>query len=410
MLSLSSGGGDGNSHNPTIMTDSNVLRLIRRYDPVGVSTGSIRTRRSLENTRNAYHTNPSKSLSSLPLNATSSLSSVLPQRTSTSIHENNNLVRQPSTPRLQRQKAIHEQEPPSPPSPPLPSPNVTNSIRPILKYTSPTARAPLNVQSNKTQPLTIEVEPHVSPTITNEHTITYQPLITTGTKRVCAAISKSEWDIRLQNDSLSPIATPPPPLPTPPTIPIRPPSPRTTINQQQEKESYRPLLGRSKSSVGINIKNNEQDNEIDDFDENSAPITTGSCVNKLKQLFITKSSLHLTNSPINKQDPVSPMESNLNRPLNTNETNINKPDLNLSTPSLSQKVPNSNSIETQAQTIPNGNLTKPTTIIQEAIPASSPLFKRPIIKSQKTFDGYVEIIFLIDKYRNDKNRKKGKRK
>jgi hypothetical protein len=372
--------------------DSNVLRLIRRYDPVAASTIGTKPRRSLENTRNVQQSIPSKSVSSLSSNLSSS-SSVLPQQTLHSIDENNRLVKQPSTPRLQRQKAVHEQEP-------SPSPNVTNSIRPILKYISPALRAKSNVQPKKIEPLTIEVEPHVPPTITNENIITCQPLITTGTKRVCAAISKSEWDLRLQYDSPFPIVlspSSPPPLP----FPTQPSSLRTTINQQQEKESHQLLLGRSKSSTGINNDHNEQANDTDDFDEVSAPITTGSCVKKLKQLFTTKSSLDLPTSPINKQDQGNSIESNLNRNLNKNGTNINKPDLKSSTSSLIQKVPNLNSnsnsnsnlIESQTRTIPNGNLTKPTTIVQEAVPTSSPLLKRPILRSQKTFDRYVKIIF-----------------
>ncbi len=405
MSSSGGGDGDGNSHNSTIMTDSNVLRLIRRYDPVGASTIGIKPRHSLETTRNVYHTNPSTSISSLPSNLSSSSSSFLPQRTLTSIHDDNNnkLVKQPSTPRLQRQKAIHEQEPPS-----LPSPNVTNTIRPILKYTLPTPCTELNIQPKRTEPLTIEIEPHVLSTITNENTIGCQPLITTGTKRVCAAVSKSEWDLRLQHDPLSPVV----PLPPQPSsiLPIRPPSPRTMINQQQKKESYRPLFGRSKSSVGINNDNNEQDDHIDDFDENSAPITAGSCVNKLKQLFATKSSLDLTRSSVNKQDQADSVESNLNRSLNTNDKNINKSDLKSSKSPLIQKIPNSNSIESQIRTIPNGNLTKPTTINQDPIRVTSPLLKRPILKSQKTLDRYVKIIFLINKYRNDKNQKKRRNK
>jgi hypothetical protein len=390
MPSSSSGGGNGHSHNPTIMTDSNVLRLIRRYDPVAASTIGIKQRRSLGITQSA---DPPKSLPSFLSNISSSLCSLLPQqRTSTSTHEDNRVVKQPSTPRLQRQQAIPEQELP----PSVPSPNVTNSIRPILKYISPTSRAELNVQPRKTEPLTIEIEPHVPTTITNDNTATHQPLITTGTKRVCAAVSKSEWDLRLQNDL--PSATVPPSA-----FPIRPPSPRTTINQQQEIESYRPLLARSKSSMGINY-NNEHDDDIDDFDEKSAPVTVGSCVKKLQQLFNTKPSLDLTTSSINKQDPI--IESNLNRHLNTNGKSTTKPDL-LSSPSpLIQRVPNLTSIEPPTRTIPNGNLTKPTTIVQEAIPTSSPALKRPILRSQKTMDRYVKMIFLIIQYRNGKNNKR----
>jgi len=382
MPSSSSGDGDGNNSNSKIMTDSHVLRLIRRYDPVGSTTTGIKPGRSLENTRGAWNTVASNSTYSLPSNLSSSTCSLLPQRTLSTTHEDNGSVRQSSIPRLQRQRAFHEQER-------SPSPNVSNSIRPILKYTLPASRAEFNVQSKKTEPLTIEIEPHVPPSvlITNENAFTYQPLITTGTKRVCAAISKSERDLRLQHDPPSPIAPH-----SPSTFPIRPSSSRTTINQQQEKESYRPLLSRSISSIGIN-NTNEHDDDFDDFDENSAPIIVGSCVEKLKQIFTPKSSIDSTNLPLNKQHRFDSIESNLNRSLNTNGTNINKSDLFLSTSSLIQKQPNSNSIESQTRTIPNGNLTKPTTIIQEDLPSSSPLLKRPILRSQKTLNRYVKISF-----------------
>jgi hypothetical protein len=387
MPSSSSTGGDGNNYNnnPIMMTDSNVLRLIRRYDPVGANITGIKTRRSLENAPGAWHTTAPKLLSSLPSSVSSSTHSFLLQRPLISTYEDNGSVKQPSTPRLQRQKAIHQQEPPS-------FLNVNNSVRPVLKYTPPTSRAQLNVQTKKTEPLTIEIEPHVPQSITiNENQYTYQPLITTGTKRVCAAVSKSEWDLRLQHDSPSPTTSIPPS-----TFPVRPPSPRSTNNQLQEKESYRPLFGRSKSSVGINNSNTEQNDNIDDFDENSAPISAGSCVEKLKQLFTTKSSMDSINTPINKlQNRVDSSDSNLSRRLNTNGTHTNKSDLLSSTSSLIQKVPNLNLIETPTRTIPNGNLTKPTTIIQEAVPTSSPLLKRPILKTQKTFDRYVKIIFRI---------------
>jgi hypothetical protein len=375
MPSSSSGDGDGNRHDLTIMTDSNVLRLIRRYDPVGSSTTGIRTRHSLEHTRGAWQTIAPKSLSSLPYNVPSTSCSYLPQQSVSFTHENNESVKQPSTPRLQRQKAIHEQEPSSF--------NVTNSIRPILKYTPSAARAELNVQPKKTEPLSIEIVPHVSPPsiITNEHPVTYQPLITTGTKRVCAAISKSEWDLRSQHDLPSPV------VPPPSSFPVRPSSPhRPTVNLQQQKESYRPLLGRSKSTIAIN-NNHEDDDDIDDFDEKSAPIiTTGSCVDKLKKLFITKSSLDLTNSPIDNQHRVDSIESNLNRRLNDN----NKTSTLSSPSSCIQNIPKSNSIESQSRTITNGSSTKPITVIQEAVPTSSPLIKKPLLRSQKTFDRYVK--------------------
>ncbi|CAF3541406.1 unnamed protein product [Adineta steineri] len=371
--SSSSFGGDVNKHNTELMTDSNVLRLIRRYDP---NTAGIKVGRSLENTRGIWHTVNPNSLSSLPSNASSSLRSFLPQRTLSTTYENNEPVRQSSMPRLQRQRAFHEHEPQT-------SPNLSNSSQAILKYTLPTVHTEFNIQPKKTEPLRIEIEPHVPPLghITNENTGPYQPLITTGTKRICAAISKSAKDSRLLHDFPSPTT----PL-SPSTFPVRPSSPRTLISQQQqqENESYRPLLSRSKSAGGI--ENNEQTDEIDDFDEKSLPITTGSCVNKLKQLFTPKSSLDLPKFPLNKQHRIDSIDSNLDRHFNTNGANINKSDIYSSTSSLIQNFSHPNSIDSQKQSIPNGNLTKPTVHIQENLRISSPLLKRPILQSHKTID------------------------
>jgi hypothetical protein len=363
MPSSSSGDGDGNSHHSTIMTDSNVLRLIRRYDPVAATSIGIRPRRSLENTRSASHANTSKSISSLSSNITSSSCSYLPQQTSLPIHEDNRSIRQSSTPRLQRQKAIPEHE--------FSDPNVSKtSIQPILKYTPPTPRAVTNIQPKKTEPLSIEIEPHVPPTATtNESSITYQPLITTGTKRVCAAISKSEWNLRLQQD-------PPFPILSPSTPPIQssssPSQSHKTIDQPQEKESYRPLFNRSKSTMEVH-HDNGNDHDTDDFDENSAPITPGSCVGKLKQLFNTKPSINQSNPSLNKQNRMDSLDSTLNRRLNTSD---------LVSPSI--KFNQNNSLQTP--TTMNVNSTKPTTIVQDVTPVASPLLKRPILRSQKTVD------------------------
>jgi hypothetical protein len=193
--------------------------------------------------------------------------------------------------------------------------------------------------------LTIHIDP-IIPLLSSESAATYQPLITTGTKRVCSALSKSEWDLRVQPDQ----------------YPFRPPSPPLqplAINQQQEKESYRPTLGRSKSSITIN-NTNDYDDHIDDADEISAPILpSGSCVEKLKQLFVTKSSLDLTNPNINKQQK----DSNLHRSVNPN----NQTDRTI------KPTP----VDVQPRMI-----TKPTTIIQDV----TPIFKKPIFRSQKTID------------------------
>lgn len=376
------------------MADSNVLRLIRRYDPVAASSISIRPRRSLENTQSAYNTNAPKSVPSFPSNLASSSCLHLAARPHSSAHEDNRTIKQPSTPRLQRQKAIPEQDVSS---------NVVSSIQPILKYTSPTAapsRAEPNLETKKTEPLTIEIEPHLpTPTIPNGSTASYQPLITTAPKRVCAAISKSEWDLRLQPDLPSPVMpTVSPVLKTTAAFPVQTPSPRTTHHQLPEKQSYRPLFGRSKSTMVINNSHNDQDNEMDDVDENSAPTTVG--VGRLKQMFNSKPSLDLTTTPLTKNDRVNSIESNLNRPLQRNGTNFNKSDLAPATATLNRKLPSSNSIDLPTRTMPNASLTKPTTLVQQAAPASSPLLKRPILRSQKTLDRYVIMRFLFVRYKN----------
>jgi hypothetical protein len=335
--------------------DSNVLRLIRRYDPVASSTTTrIIPRRSLENTRGVWHTVASKTATSEP----SDSSPFLSRRSLTTTFEDEIPVKQQSTPRLQRQHAIQESEPPPPPPTPI------NSIRPILKYTSSRARSEFIVQPHQTEPLTIKIDPYIPPP-SNESPATYQPLITTGTKRVCSALSKSEWDLRLQQEQL----------------PIQSPSPSSNLlNQQQEKESYRPSLIRSQSSTTLNHNNNDQN--IDDIDEISAPIIpTGSCVEKLKQLFVTKSSFDITNPSLNNHHRNDSIDSNLNRRINLNNqidrsSSIIKPTL----------------IESQTHIIH-----KPTPIIQEV----TPIYKKPIFRSQKTIDRYAILIILIfiDKYK-----------
>ncbi|CAF0986323.1 unnamed protein product [Rotaria sp. Silwood1] len=337
--------GEGNNNKSTIMMDSNVLRLIRRYDPVGSNITGIQARRSLENTRGVWSTVASKTPDSSPF---------LSRRSLTTTYEDEIPQRQSSIPRLQRQQAINEPEP-------IPSASINNSLRPILKYNTSKSRSEFIVQPHQTEPLTIEIEPHIP--LINENTSTnYQPLITIGTKRVCSALSKSEWDLRLQQEQ----------------TPVRSPSPSSIVNnQQQEKEFHRITLGRSKSSMGINSTNNEEDDNIDDVDENSAPIiNTGSCVQKLKQLFATKSSLDLTNnSSINNSHRHDSIDSNLSQRLNFNNKT------NLTSSSVQHSPPILNSIESQQQII-----NKPTTIVQDVTPTSPFINKKPILKSQKTID------------------------
>lgn len=333
------------------MMDSTVLRLIRRYDPVGPKTAGNQTRRSLESTRGLWNTIASKS--EVPQITNSS--PYLLQRSLTTTYEDEIPVKQPSTPRLQRQQAIQDSET-------ILSPPTDNSLRPILKYGSSRARSEFIVQPNQIEPLTIDIEAHTPPI--NENTSSYQSLVTIGTKRTCSAISKSEWDLRVQQEQ-NPIQSSSPPS--------------MVINVPQEKEFSRPTLGRSKSLLGINDKNKDQDNDADDFDENSAPITHhGSCVEKLKQLFVTKSSFNLTNSPVTQQHRVDSVDSNLNRQINLdNKTNIS------SSSSFVQSPLQYNTNENSQQKI-----NKPATIVQDVTPTSSFMQKTPIIISQKTIDRY----------------------
>ena len=356
-------------------TDSNVLRLIRRYDPNGLNETSIKSHRSFDHGRLGWQSAASKSVSSKPSEASSSVLSFLPQRVSMSAHDEHESIKPSTTSRLQRQKAIHEQDP----MPQAPSSILSNSIRPILKYALSSPRAEFNGPSDKTEPLTIEIEPHTpAPTgMTYDNGTAYQPLITTGTKRVCAAISKSEWDLRLQHDS---------PYPMQPQSSLSTPS-RPILNQMhQEKVSYRPLMSRSKSSAGISNINEEEDDDVDadDFDEKSAPVTTGSSIDKLKKIFAAKSLLDITNAPISdQQHRLSSIDSNLNRRLHSHEPNVNSTDLLSSTSSIAQKSSFSTAPEIQSFKTEHDGLPKAAAAIQDIAPMSSPLLKKSLFRSQR---------------------------
>lgn len=339
------------------MMDSNVLRLIRRYDPANpTNVGSI-TRRSLERNRGIWD-------SASPKGSTPQLSDSSPfaSRRSLTLNYDDDLLRKQSwTPRLQRQVAIPEFEPPPPPPPPPP----VSAVRPILKYSS-RSRSEFIVQPHQTEPLTIDIEPLI-PSLPNESSATYQPLITTGSKRVCSALSKSEWDLRAQQEQQQL-----------PSFPIRPPSPSSfMINPPQEKESYRPVLGRSKSSGTIN-QNKDHD---DTADELSAPILpNGSCVDKLKQLFITK-SLHDLNQ--------NHSSSSLNQ-FRNESSDSNRPRLDRS-PSILRHT----TVESQTRPV-----NKPATIVQDV----TPLLRKPLLllRNESIIDKYAfltswSLMFLVRK-------------
>lgn len=339
------------------MMDSNVLRLIRRYDPGSSANLGVITRRSLEKNRGIWD-------SASPKGSTPQLSDCSPfsPRRSLTLNYDDDLARKHAwTPRLQRQEAIPELEiPPPPPPPPV------STVRPILKYSS-RSRSEFIVQPHQTEPLTIEIEPFI-PSLPNESAATYQPLITTGSKRVCSALSKSEWDLRVQQEQQQ----------QQPSIPVRPPSPSSyVINPSQEKESYRPVLGRSKSSGTIN-QTKDQD---DTADELSAPILpNGSCVDKLKQLFVTK-SLHNLNQNLSS--------SSLNQ-FRNESSDSNRPRFDHS-PSIPR---NTSSIESQTRPI-----NKPVTIVQDV----TPLLRKPLLRSETMFDKYA---FVLDFLVSNVSRKK----
>ena len=342
--------------------DSHVLRLIRRYDPVVSSSTGIKTRQSLEKTRGVWNTIGSDTHAPIQSNS----SPILSRRALTTTIEDGTQIKSPSTTRLQRQEAIQEHD--------STISIIKNTPRPILKYASPRSRAELQLNPHKTEPLNIEIEPFfASPPplttmiVSSENPLHYQSLITTGSRRVCSALSKSEWDLRLQRDS--------PPVVPPLPFPVRPPSPPLEMIQspQGQEPSVLPA-NHSQSSLVTNNKANDDDD--DDFDQMSAPIisTTGSYVKKLKKMLERKSSLDNIHS-------------------NSNELNLDR----YLPASLIEPSPNRNSsvsttfIEPPPRTVFNHQFNSRPSAFQEVNAASSPassssLIKKPIFRSQKTID------------------------
>ena len=342
------------------MTDSNVIRLIRRYDPVSANNvAETKARRSLEKAHVDWHSlNSSKPLNSGLSHISSSSCSFLPQNLRHVIPDDRSSVQpQSSNSRLQRQVTIREHE--------ISKTNGTNtnSTMSNKKNILDTVKPEINLPGKQIEPLTIDIEPLVGPTpmIPKTNGNTYQPLIMTATKRVCSGVSKSEWDLRLQPDS-------PTSIPPTPTISDRSPSPRITNTLKTETSSYRPLFTRSQSTVGNRTPlEEEQQENMDDFDENSAPILPGSSVQRLKKLFVTQSSFDLSNPPLNSQHRVSSVQSNLNG------TNLNKTDSISSISSISQKPSNLNST----------NIIKSESINPETVTTSSTIPKKSVLKNQQ---------------------------
>ncbi|UJR20854.1 hypothetical protein I4U23_023964 [Adineta vaga] len=351
--------------------DSNVLRLIRRYDPRSSNTTGVLSRTSLDDTRNIWNTFASPTDTQQPFESSPFLSN----RSLTTTYEDEIPLRQTSIPRIQRQQAIHDVEP-SPPILPSSSSSTTcpiNSLRPILKYGSSRSRSEFFV------------DPHVNESFKNESGLpinesaaTYQPLITSGTKRVCSALSKSEWDLRLQQEQS-------PPPPPPPSLPIRPPSPVMINPQQQEKESYRPALGRSKSTLGIDNTN--------DGNESNEPslsmVDDGSCVEKLKQLFVGKSSVEVHEHGRNDSiDSNSNQRINSNNNTHSNNNNNNNNNNNRSDQSsvLTKTTPSFNTIGSDQY-----QNNKPTIIVRDVTP-QFPLFKKtPALQQEKAVDSLESV-------------------
>jgi hypothetical protein len=372
--------------------DSHVLRLIRRYDPVGASTTGVRARSTLENTRDVWHTISTNTVQPPPppppSSSLSHLTSSVLQRSLTTNCDDELPIRPTTTaaPRLQRQQAVQEQESVSSSS--------TRTLRPILKYGSVKSQGEQIKQAHKTEPLWIEVGPLIPPLpsssllpqalpiVNNDSSPVYQPSMTTTAtttttnKRVCSALSKSEWDLRLQQD-LPPLV---PPLP----FPVRPPSPPLEmIDAMKERDTFdSPVISSGHPVIVIDqVNNDEYDNDIDEM---SAPISTshGSCVQKLKQLLTRKSSSDIPHSIVDEYNRVNHTDGNLDRRTHTNQSD------------RASLIPS-----TSSSTAGNMQFNpRITTTVHEPTPTSSPssfLRRKPMFRSQTAIDRFVELRVII---------------
>lgn len=341
--------------------DSQVLRLIRRYDPVASKPTGSKTRPSLENTRAQWHTviaaPTDPSMAPIPPPPASFGSPLLSRRAMTTNLEEELSSKVSLTPRLQRQQAIQEQDL-----------SPSHSLRPILKYASPRPRAEIVLQPHRTEPLSVQIEAPPS-NVPVESPATYQPLITTGTKRICSALSKSELDLRLQHDS------PPPPVVPPHPFPVRPPSPpfdELVQPSDQPDVSPEPSIDRSKSAQLMNTNQNGEE-EADEFDQMSAPIISnaGSSIAKLKQILARKSSLDIEETPRSNAD-LSPSVS--------------------STTLIKSPPASGPTIEPPPRTVSKTNFPVRPHFFPEATPTLSPSASRTrasLVRSQTAIDRYV---------------------
>ncbi|CAF0778152.1 unnamed protein product [Didymodactylos carnosus] len=366
--------------------DSNVMRLISRFDP---KANVVNKPRSL-NQLKTWHTLPDRS----PIISTHPSVSNM----STIIHEK---------PKLERQKAIDD--------------NDNNSYHhPTMKYSERT-RTELIVQpqTTMTTPLKIVIDNDIKNHIEPQQP--YQPLITTiknntdnrPSRRACAALSKSEWDLRLQND-----------LTINTIIPVE--------NTSDVIHNHRPLLSRSKSVATIN--NDDNDDEHDEIKTRSLStiVRDGSCVEKLRELFANKSSNDLrssTTTPLNQRISDNEQQQNSSHyldididqnrrfsddpsrkqrsvteviPTKTKIDSIifsNNKDLN--NRSITTKQNNDTSLDKNSIFNLNNdnnnkrNITKPTVIQQDqdlSPSTSHRTIKKPILKSQKTVEWLKRLV------------------
>lgn len=357
--------------------DSQVLRLIRRYDPVASNvTTTTKARPTLDNIRGVWHTVATNVDLPIPTNT----SPLFSRRALTTNIEEQTSTALISTPRLQRQEAIQEHD-----ASPTTATAPTNNLRPILKYSAARSKSEFYLHPYKNESINNDIDsgvpspspspspvpPGISFVRSNESPIPTKNEFSTMSKRICSALSKSELDLRLQRDS--------PPIIPPLPFPIRPPSPPVDIfHSPQEREPSASSFNRSKSSLMINSNHNEQENNADEM---SAPInsSTGSYVEKLKQLLVRKSSIDTSQCLIDDVNSEKSIESSLEQ----------RPKLKSIESTSVKRVSPTKTIEPPPRTVFNHNYFPRTVKIEETnldTPTPSSLVKKVIFRSQKTID------------------------
>ncbi|CAF0726602.1 unnamed protein product [Didymodactylos carnosus] len=353
--------------------DSNVMRLISRFDP---KASVINKPRSLDQLKTC-HTSFDRSPIIFAQSVISKSSIITEEK-----------------PNLERQPIVDEN-------------NISH--RPIMKYNERThTELVVEPQTTITTPLRIVTDNNIKNHVEPQHV--YQPSITTiktntdtrPTRRACAALSKSEWDLRLQSDSTTDTLL-------------------SVEKASNESTNYRPLLSRSKSFAVI------YDDEEGNDDVKSRPLSTivrdGSCVEKLRQLFANKSSndLRIPITPSTNQrilDNEEQLKSSfhyLNGDNNANRLFSDEPRIERSVTeiipvktkidsltstngkefynhAIAAKQNNDTNLEKSLFANSNNyhnkrNITKPAVIQQDQdLSVSHRIIKKPILKSQKTVE------------------------